>query len=112
MESDAGRCVIEVKSVTLRRDGGVGVFPDAVSERARKHLTELQSLAEAGERSVIFFCVFHEGIERVLPARDIDPAYGEALEAAVAAGVEALAWGADISPAGIELVRALPVVLD
>jgi sugar fermentation stimulation protein A len=107
---DAPDCIIEVKSVTLCRDGGVGLFPDAVSARARKHLDELTALASAGSRAVIFFCVFHEGIEEVRPARDIDPEYCEALTRATAAGVEAMAWRAGISPAGIALDRELPVV--
>ena len=109
-DPERGRCTLEVKSVTLCR-GGDGVFPDAVSDRARKHLRELQQLAEAGERAVIFFCVFHAGIQRVKPAWDIDSAYGEALVAATAAGVEAMAWVADISPVGIQLARELPVEL-
>jgi sugar fermentation stimulation protein A len=104
-------CVIEVKSVTLCRDGGVGVFPDAVSARARKHLEELAALAVAGQRAVIFFCVFHEGIAEVRPALDIDPAYCDALAAATAAGVEAIAWRAGISPQGIRLDCEVPMVL-
>ncbi len=108
-DPDRGLCTLEVKSVTLCRDGGIGVFPDAVSDRARKHLDELAALARAGERAVIFFCVFHTGIERVRPAWDIDPRYGEALLAALAAGVEAMAWTAEVSPAGLELVGELPV---
>jgi len=111
LEGEPGRCFVEVKSVTLRLEDGRGAFPDAVSERARKHLRELQAVAETGERAVIFFCVFHEGIERVVPARDIDPAYCAALESALAAGVEAMAWRADISPQGIELQRQLPFEL-
>ena len=74
-----------------------------MSERARKHLAELQAVAEAGERAVIFFCVFHEGINEVQPARDIDPKYCAALEAALAAGVEAMAWRARLSPTGVHL---------
>lgn len=109
---DPGTCTVEVKSVTLCLEGGLGVFPDAVSSRASKHLDELRQLALAGERAVIFFCVFHEGIERVRPAWDIDPAYADALLAAVDAGVEAMAWGASISPAGITLERQLPVELE
>ncbi len=58
---------------------------------------------------MIFFCVFHAGIEQVQPAWDIDPRYGEALLAALDAGVEAMAWAAEVSPAGLALVRELPV---
>jgi sugar fermentation stimulation protein A len=103
------RCVVEIKSVTLRQPDGSGAFPDAVSERARKHLDELRAVADSGERAVIFFCAFHTGIERVRPAREIDPRYAQALEQAVAGGVEAIAWSADVTPGGIELSGPLPV---
>ncbi len=102
------RCVVEVKSVTLLQSDGTGAFPDAISTRARKHLQELQAVVESGERAVIFFCVFHQGIQRVVPARDIDPAYAEALETALQAGVEAMAWSAQVTPAGISLRREIP----
>jgi sugar fermentation stimulation protein A len=111
LEGEGVRCVVEVKSVTLLLSEDVGAFPDAVSTRARKHLQELQAVVESGERAVIFFCVFHQGIQRVVPARDIDPAYCEALEAALAAGVEAMAWSADVSPSGISLQREIPFQL-
>jgi sugar fermentation stimulation protein A len=45
-------------------------------------------------------------------AGDIDPAYRDALAEARVAGVEVLAWGADISTAGISLARALPFSVD
>ena len=112
LEGAGPRCVVEVKSVTLCCEGGRGEFPDAVSTRARKHLQELQGVVEAGERAAMFFCAFHSGIRSVHPARDIDPAYAAALEQALAAGVEALAWSADVSPRGITLARPLPVLLD
>lgn len=111
LSGDGARCVIEVKSVTLLQDNNTGVFPDAVSERARKHLRELQSVVEAGERAVIFFCVLHEGIHSVGPARHIDPAYCLALEQALAAGVEAMAWSASVTPQALTLQRELPFQL-
>jgi len=107
-----GACTIEVKSVTLCQDDGVGIFPDAVSARARKHLLELSSLAAAGERAVIFFCVMHEGIVEVRPAWTIDPAYAEALQQALATGVEAMAWSTRVQPEGLQLARELPVRMD
>lgn len=103
---------VEVKSVTLCRGGGQGVFPDAVSERGRKHLRELQSVLDANTRALLLFCVFHEGIDTVSVAGDIDPRYRETLAAAMAAGLEVQAWGAAISTAGIQLARALPFCLD
>jgi len=103
---------VEVKSVTLYREGGAGAFPDAVSERGRKHLEELQAVLDDTTRALLLFCVFHSGIRSVSAAGDIDPRYRQALGAALAAGVEVQAWAADISPAGIELARPLPFNLD
>ena len=45
------------------------------------------------------------------PAREIDPAYGEALDEAVRRGVEVMVAQARVSPEGIELHRMLPVEL-
>ncbi len=109
--SDAERrCYVEVKSVTLHTGAGSGAFPDAVSTRAARHLQELQTVVENGERAVIFFCVFHRGIRRVRAAAEIDPDYASALSRALAAGVEAMAWSAEISPQQIRLQEALPVL--
>jgi sugar fermentation stimulation protein A len=108
----AGQVFVEVKSVTLCRGKGQGAFPDAVSERGRKHLRDLQSVLAGDTRSLLFFCVFHSGIKAVSAAGDIDPAYRDTLADALAAGVEVLAWGADISTSGIRLARALPFSLD
>ena len=112
LEGSAGRVFVEVKSVTLWREGGVGAFPDAVSERGRKHIRELQSVLAPDTRSLLLFCVFHQGIERVCAAGDIDPAYRDALAQAMAAGLEVQAWRAEISPGELRLSERLPFSLD
>lgn len=112
LEGEAGRVFVEVKSVTLCRDNGQGVFPDAVSSRGRKHLQALQAIRDESTRALMFFCVFHSGIERVSAAGDIDPAYRDALAEAMAAGVEVMAWSTQISPAGLELSGPLDFSLD
>lgn len=104
-------CYVEVKSVTLGREGGIGAFPDAVSDRATRHLRELMACVATGLRGVLVFCVQHTGIERVQPADDIDPAYGRTLREAVAAGVEVVAYGARIEPPDLVLTTELPVWL-
>lgn len=107
-----GRVFVEVKSVTLCRTGGQGAFPDAVSERGRKHLRELQSVLADDTRALLLFCVFHTGVKTVSAAGDIDPRYRQALREAMAAGMEVQAWGTAISTSGIELTRPLPFTLD
>lgn len=112
LEGAAGRVFVEVKCVTLCRDGGWGAFPDAVSERGRKHLRELQAVCDADTRSVLLFCVFHSGVQRVCAAGDIDPKYRDALREAMGAGVEVLAYATDVTTRGLGLARQLPFSLD
>ncbi|OED44469.1 sugar fermentation stimulation protein SfsA [Endozoicomonas sp. (ex Bugula neritina AB1)] len=105
-------CYVEVKSVTLAMGEGLGLFPDSVTSRGAKHLRELAHICSQGGRAVLFFCAQHTGIDRVSPADMIDPEYGKALRKAVAAGVEIIAWGGELSSDSIELVRSLPVIID
>jgi sugar fermentation stimulation protein A len=83
---------IEVKSVTLHVGNGQGAFPDAVSERARKHVDALVKRVEAGDRGVLIFCAQHLGLKQIRPAEAIDPAYAQTLEQAMSRGVEVLAY--------------------
>lgn len=107
-----GPAYVEVKSVTLGfGDTAVAAFPDAVTLRGAKHLRELAALARDGVRAVQLYCVNLTGIEAVRPASEIDPLYAAALREAVAAGVEVLAYGVEISPEEIRLSRRLPVIL-
>ena len=109
LSNEDQHCVVEVKSVTLALGAGEGVFPDAVSVRGQKHLRELTALAQAGQRSCLLFCVMHSGIHRVRPADEIDPAYGQLLREARAAGVLVLAWSVRPTPLGLEVAGELPV---
>jgi sugar fermentation stimulation protein A len=112
LDYPAGPAFVEVKSVTLGfADSCVGAFPDARTERGSKHLRELASLARAGTRAVQLYCVNLTGIDAVRPAEEIDPAYAAALREAVSAGVEVLAYGAEISAQQVRLVRRLQVLL-
>lgn len=101
-------CYIEVKSVTLK-ENGKGYFPDAVTERGQKHLRELMSIAAAGKRAVLMFCVQHTGIETVSPAEHIDPKYAQLCRDAKLHGVEVMAWKASINEEKIELNHNLQV---
>lgn len=110
LEGAGEQCYVEVKSLTLG-EGEVGYFPDAVTERGRKHLRELEAMVGQGHRAVLFFCVQHSGVKMAKPADHIDPKYGQALRQAHAAGVEVMAWQCDLSEAEITIARALPVDL-
>ena len=85
--------------------------PDARTERGSKHLRELAALAREGIRAVQLYCVNLTDIDAVRPADEIDPAYAAALREAMSAGVEVLAYGAQISGQEVRLVRRLDVLL-
>ncbi|WP_313517296.1 DNA/RNA nuclease SfsA [Pseudomonas sp.] len=109
----AGPAFVEVKSVTLGFDDSpVAAFPDAQTLRGARHLRELAALARAGVRAVQLYCVNLSGIEAVRPAREIDPLYAAALQDAHAAGVEILAYAAQVTLDGLFIDRRLPVLLD
>ncbi|XOV85938.1 MAG: DNA/RNA nuclease SfsA [Pseudomonadota bacterium] len=106
-------CFVEVKSVTLLESpikAGIGFFPDAVSERASRHLADLQQVVQSGGRALLCFCVQHSGIREVRPAVHIDPIYARTLNLAIANGVEVIAYKARITPREARLVKAVPVV--
>lgn len=108
---DGPPCWVEVKSLTLCLDSGRGAFPDAVSERAVRHVEALSARRRAGHRAVLVFCVQHTGVTFATPADEIHPAYGDALRAAAAEGVEVLAYGCRIERRRIEITTPLPVQL-
>ncbi len=109
--ADGRDCYVEIKNVTTIDGEGYGWFPDAVSERASKHLRELMTVVERGGRAVILFCVQRGDVLKVRPADEVDPRYGETLRQAIAAGVEALAYRARVEPGEIVLEQGLPVVV-
>ncbi len=104
-------CYVEVKNVTAAVSGGVALFPDAVSARGARHLREMMHAAATGCRAVLVFCAQRGDVSEVRPADEIDPEYGATLRQALAAGVEAVAYRAEVSPSGIALAQRVPVVV-
>ncbi len=96
---------VEVKSVTLARRPGLAEFPDSVTSRGTKHLGDLARMANEGHRAVLFYLVQRTDCARVTVARDIDPGYAAAFDAARAAGVDILAYSCAITPRQITLDR-------
>ncbi len=112
LESDRGPpCYLEVKSVTLKRGDGPAEFPDAVTKRGTKHLSELAEIAGAGSRAVMFFLVQRADCTYMRVAEDIDPVYGRALRDAAERGVEIHCHACTLSPQAIELDRRLALRL-
>lgn len=92
---------VEVKSVTLRRIGTQAEFPDCVTARGAKHLSELTEMVAQGHRAVMLYLIQRTDCQGVCIASDLDPAYARAFDAARAAGVEMLAFGSEINQDGV-----------
>ena len=102
------KCYLEVKSVSYLKDGDY-FFPDAVTARGKKHLETLSLLVKQGHRSVIFFVVQRSDGQDFRIAEHIDPAYAEAMKAAVRTGVEIMAWQCSVRPGLIFLEKRISV---
>ena len=89
--ADGRLAYVEVKNVTLSREGGIAEFPDAVTERGAKHLMELADMVREGHRAVMVYLAQRSDAARFRLAHDIDPAYMDAWKAARDAGVESIA---------------------
>lgn len=102
-------CYLEVKNVTAKAEDGAAIFPDAPTERGRKHLQELLGMVRAGYRAVLLLHVAREDVTGFRPAVEIDPLYAELLNEVMSKGVEVQAWVSCISPEAITIHHAIPV---
>lgn len=105
-DGGAKRCYVEIKNCTLV-DEGIARFPDAVTSRGLRHIIELENLAEAGHRCLMFYFIQRMDAQVFRPADDIDPAYGRRLRQAVEKGIELLAYDVRIDLQGIELNKKI-----
>ncbi len=111
MDRNGDALWIEVKSATLveRR---CAYFPDAVTERGRRHLEELTAIQRAGERCAVCFVVQRPDADLLRPQWDRDPAFAQALAEAEAAGVLLRAFSSDVALDEARIRQPIPVVTD
>ncbi|MCA9772920.1 MAG: DNA/RNA nuclease SfsA, partial [Myxococcales bacterium] len=103
--------LVEVKAVTLEEDG-VARFPDAPTERGRRHLLELAELREREFDTMVVLVALLSFARRFCPADATDPEFGETLRAVSAAGLPVWVLAAEPGSEGICLTGALPVDFD
>jgi sugar fermentation stimulation protein A len=89
-------CLLEVKSATLVKDG-VGMFPDAMTERGTRHVNDLVKAKKEGYRACVLFLVQRTDAYLFAPDVETDPKFGKALQIAAAEGVEIYAYKMKIS---------------
>lgn len=87
IESAGRRIFVEVKGVTLERDG-VLMFPDAPTERGVKHVNELARAVKEGYEAYIFFISQMRECKYFIPNRETHPEFAYALKKASECGVK------------------------
>ncbi|MBI4337675.1 MAG: DNA/RNA nuclease SfsA [Chloroflexi bacterium] len=104
-------CYVEAKSVTLV-EGGVGLFPDAPTERGRRHLGSLAAAVAQRHRAAVVFVVQRADAAAFAPNDAADPAFGKALRQAIAQGVEVYAYCCRVTRRRVLLAKPLPLMLE
>ena len=107
---DGKQCFLEVKGCTLEHDG-VCAFPDAPTLRGAKHVRGLAELARQGYGAYILMVIQMEDVVSFHPNDATDPAFGQALREAAAAGVEVIAMDCRVTPERMTIHEPVPVVL-
>ena len=100
---------VEIKGVTLFDDEGMAYFPDAPTQRGAKHLHELIRAREEGYEAGVCFILQREGVTGLRPNDRTDPAFGDALREAFAAGVLLTAAVCHVTPEGFAITHRVPV---
>lgn len=109
-EATGERWFVEVKGVTLERDG-VALFPDAPTQRGARHLGELQACLRQGYRAMALFIIQMEGVRLFTPNAATDPAFAAALSQAAEAGVMIHAVDCHVTPESLSARREVPINL-
>lgn len=104
------KAYLEVKGVTLERDGAV-YFPDAPTERGAKHLNELCECVKQGYDAYAFFVVQMKSVSHFSPNNITDPDFTEALKRAKACGVKIICYDCIVSENKMNIASPVPVIL-
>ncbi|MGL5149134.1 MAG: DNA/RNA nuclease SfsA [Clostridium sp.] len=101
---------LEVKGVTLEENGH-SRFPDAPTERGRKHILELIDVKASGRGAGILVLIQMKNVKTFSPNDETDPKFGEALREAYNKGVDILAYNCKVDMEGITLYNEVKIIL-
>jgi len=105
------RGLLEVKGCTLVRKG-VALFPDAPTERGRRHVLELIKAKKEGLNANILFLVLRGDANIFSPNWETDPEFSSNLVLAHKAGINIMAYCLDFDGKALEPKKRLKLVLD
>jgi sugar fermentation stimulation protein A len=103
-----GQLFVEIKSVTLV-EGGKALFPDAPTERGRRHLEDLMRAKKEGYEAAVVFMVQREDARSFSPNDGVDPAFARTLREVFRQGVRAYCYGCEVTLGEIDIIGELAV---
>jgi sugar fermentation stimulation protein A len=103
---------VEVKNVTLLRDGKTAEFPDSITSRGSKHLIELINAIKKGYKTYLLFLIQIEGVKNFKIAKDIDKEYYKNFLLAKKAGVNFLAYRCKLNSKEIKIEKKIKIIND
>lgn len=109
-ENESEKAYIEVKGVTLE-ENGIARFPDAPTERGRKHLSELINARNQGFRAAVIFVIQMKGCHLFEPNYATDKPFAKELKRAYENGVEIIAVDCKVQPDGMTVDEKIEVKL-
>ena len=101
---------MEVKGVTLNQDG-IALFPDAPTERGKKHVMELCEAIEDGYEAYLLFVVKFQPVFGFSPNGLRHPDFAQCLKDAREKGVHIMAVVCQVDPDDISIQKEIPVFL-
>lgn len=111
IENGEEKIFLEVKGVTLERDG-IALFPDAPTERGVKHINELSECIKDGYKAKILFIIQMENVSSFSPNDETHKAFGDALRNAEKKGVTVTALNCTVTPDSMVIKENVPVILN
>lgn len=109
-ETKEKKIFMEVKGVTLNQNG-IALFPDAPTERGKKHVLELCDAVEDGYEAYILFVVKFQPVRGFMPNTIRQPDFTKSLKLAQEKGVHIMAVCCHVEPDIVYINREIPVLL-
>lgn len=101
---------LEVKGVTYE-ESGRAKFPDAPTERGRKHLIELIEAKNKGINAGVMFVLQMDNMKSFSPHDSMDPKFGKALRKAKENGVDIFAYECNVGEKFITISNSIDVII-
>jgi sugar fermentation stimulation protein len=101
---------IEVKGVTLERDG-VALFPDAPTIRGLRHVHEMIKAKQEGYEANLILLIQMDGIKHFMPNSEMDKEFASALSLANEKGVNIMAYNSVVKENSISIGKRIEIKL-